>query len=89
MHLQQLAVRTQVKKQLSVANIKIYNKLNIYNKMGIIRAYGWNDWISVPKNRELYDKNMKEGLRQFKMEKQRRDKLTQSAVLKIKGFNGK
>ena len=54
-----------------------------------IREYGWRDWISVPKNKELYNKNMTEGLRQFKLEKQRRDKLAQASVFKIKGFNAK
>lgn len=36
-------------------------------------GYSWKEWISVPKNKELYNKNMQEGLRQFKMEKSRRD----------------
>mgnify|MGYP003126668921 CR=1 FL=1 len=57
--------------------------------MARIREYSWKDWISVSKNRELYDKNMKEGLRQFNLEKQRRARLTQASVLKIKGFNGR
>jgi hypothetical protein len=57
--------------------------------MARIREYGWKDWISVPKNREIYNENMTEGLRQFKLEKQRRDRLTQASVFKIKGFNGR
>jgi len=57
--------------------------------MARIREYGWRDWISVPKNRELYNENMKEGLRQFKLEKQRRDRILKASVFNIKGFNGK
>ena len=57
--------------------------------MAVNREYGWKQWISVPKNREIYNENMKEGLRLFKLEKQRRDKLTQAAAFKIKGFNGR
>tara|TARA_R110000824_G_scaffold314033_1_gene500896 strand:- start:315 stop:488 length:174 start_codon:yes stop_codon:yes gene_type:complete len=57
--------------------------------MARIREYGWQDWISVPKNRELYNESMTEGLRQFKLEKHRRDKIIQAAVFNTKGFNGK
>jgi len=39
----------------------------------MIREYSWRDWMSVPQNRELYKRDMKEGLRQFKLEKKRRD----------------
>jgi len=39
----------------------------------MIREYTWRDWMSIPQNRELYNRNMKEGLRQFRLEKQRRD----------------
>ena len=39
----------------------------------MIREYSWRDWMSVPQNRELYNRNMKEGLRQFQLEKKRRD----------------
>jgi hypothetical protein len=57
--------------------------------MARIREYGWRDWIAVPKNRELYNENMNEGLRQFKLEKQRRDRILKASVFNIKGFNGK
>ena len=57
--------------------------------MARIREYGWRDWIAVPKNRELYNENMNEGLRQFKLEKQRRDGILKASVFNIKGFNGK
>jgi len=57
--------------------------------MARIREYGWRDWITVPKNRELYNENMNEGLRQFKLEKQRRDRILKASVFNIKGFNGK
>jgi hypothetical protein len=39
----------------------------------MIREYSWKDWMSVPQNKELYKRNMKEGLRQFQLEKKRRD----------------
>ena len=39
----------------------------------MIGEYSWRDWMSVPQNRELYKRNMKEGLRQFQLEKKRRD----------------
>ena len=51
-----------------------------------MREYSWQDWINVPKNKELYNSNMNEGLRQFQLEKNRRDKLTQIAVFNQKGF---
>ena len=57
--------------------------------MARIREYCWRDWITVPKNRELYNENMNEGLRQFKLEKQRRDRILKASVFNIKGFNGK
>ena len=40
--------------------------------MSTLREYSWNDWMSNPKNKELYNKDSKEGLRQFQLEKQRR-----------------
>ena len=54
--------------------------------MSTLREYSWKDWVNVPKNKELYNSNMKEGLRQFQLEKIRRDKLTQIAVSNQKGF---
>jgi hypothetical protein len=54
--------------------------------MSVLREYNWRDWIDVPKNKELYNSDMKEGLRQFQLEKNRRDKLTQIAVFNQKGF---
>ena len=45
----------------------------------MIREYSWRDWMSVPQNRELYKRNMKEGLRQFQLEKKRRDDKVKSA----------
>lgn len=54
--------------------------------MSTLREYSWKDWINVPKNKELYNSNMNEGLRQFQLEKNRRDKLTQVAVFNQKGF---
>jgi len=52
----------------------------------MMREYGWQDWISNSKNKELYSKDMKEGLRQFNLEKIRRDNLTKSAVFNLKGM---
>ena len=37
--------------------------------MNRLREYSWKDWINVPKNKELYNSNMNEGLRQFQLEK--------------------
>jgi len=54
--------------------------------MNNIREYGWKDWISVPKNKELYNRDMSEGLRQFKLEQQRRAKLVQRAVFNQRGY---
>ena len=54
----------------------------------MIREYSWNDWMSNPKNKELYNNDSKEGLRQFKLEKQRRDNLTKVATFNLRGFNG-
>lgn len=51
----------------------------------MIREYTWKDWISVPKNKELYQKDMSEGLRQFKMEKKRRDDKVKAAEFLYKG----
>lgn len=45
----------------------------------MIREYTWRDWMSIPQNRELYQRDMKEGLRQFKLEKKRRDDKVKSA----------
>lgn len=42
--------------------------------------YSWKEWISIPKNKDLYNNNMQEGLRQFKMEKSRRDAKLKSIV---------
>jgi len=50
----------------------------------MIREYSWNDWMSNPKNKELYNKDMKEGLRQFKLEKQRRDNLVKVAEFNVR-----
>lgn len=52
----------------------------------MIREYSWNDWMSNPKNKELYNKDMKEGLRQYQLEKQRRDKVAQAAAFNLKGI---
>ena len=57
--------------------------------MSTLREYSWKDWINVPKNKELYNSNMNEGLRQFQLEKNRRDKLTQIAVFNQRGFQWK
>jgi hypothetical protein len=54
----------------------------------MIREYSWNDWMSNPKNKELYNKDMKEGLRQFQLEKQRRDRVATAAVINLKGYYG-
>ena len=54
--------------------------------MNSIRQYGWKDWISNPQNKSLYEKDMNEGLRQFKMEQQRRAKLVQRAVFNQRGY---
>ena len=54
--------------------------------MNGIREYGWKDWISVPKNKELYNRDMNEGLRQFKLEQQRRNKLAQKASFNLRGL---
>ena len=54
--------------------------------MSTLREYSWKDWINVPNNKKLYNSNMNEGLRQFQLEKNRRDKLTQVAVFNQKGF---
>ena len=45
----------------------------------MIREYSWSNWISVPKNKELYQKDMKEGLRQYQIEKKRRDDKVKAA----------
>jgi len=49
----------------------------------MIREYSWQDWISNPQNKQLYNKDMTEGLRQFKLEKQRRDNLVKVAAFNI------
>lgn len=54
----------------------------------MIREYSWNDWMSNPKNKELYNKDMKEGLRQYHLEKQRRDRAASAAAFNLKGYNG-
>ena len=54
--------------------------------MNGIREYGWKDWISVPKNKELYNRDMNEGLRKFKLEQQRRQKVAQRAAFNVRGF---
>ena len=54
--------------------------------MNSIREYGWKDWISNPKNKSLYEKDMKDGLRQFKMEQQKRIKLVQRATFNQRGY---
>tara|TARA_R110000803_G_scaffold8194_1_gene26383 strand:+ start:3534 stop:3689 length:156 start_codon:yes stop_codon:yes gene_type:complete len=48
-----------------------------------MREYSWQDWINVPTNKRLYTENNKEGLRQFTLEKQRRDKMIQAAVFNL------
>lgn len=50
------------------------------------RQYGWKDWISVPQNKSLYEKDMNEGMRQFKMEQLRRNKLVQAASFNQRGY---
>jgi len=50
--------------------------------------YTWKEWISVPKNKELYNENMQEGLRQFKIEKSRRDAKLKSTVF-LHNYNNK
>tara|TARA_B100001094_G_C17814731_1_gene615564 strand:- start:74 stop:247 length:174 start_codon:yes stop_codon:yes gene_type:complete len=50
--------------------------------------YTWKEWISVPKNKELYNGNMQEGLRQFKIEKSRRDAKLKSTVF-LHNYNNK
>ena len=54
--------------------------------MSTLREYSWKDWINVPKNKELYNSNMNEGLRQFKLEQLRRNKLVQVANFNQKGY---
>ena len=49
----------------------------------MIREYSWQDWISNPQNKQLYNKYMKEGLRQFQLEKQRRNNLVKVAAFNI------
>lgn len=52
----------------------------------MIREYSWQDWVSNPKNKELYQKDMKEGLRQFQLEKQRRANLVKVAQFNLGGL---
>jgi len=54
--------------------------------MNSIREYSWKDWISNPQNKSLYEKDMNEGMRQFKMEQQRRTKLVQVAKFNQRGY---
>ena len=54
--------------------------------MSTLREYSWKDWVNVQKNKELYNSNMKEGLRQFKLEKQRRDNHIKSVQFRINGL---
>ena len=54
--------------------------------MNNIREYGWKDWISNPQNKSLYEKDMNEGLRQFTLEQQRRNKLVQVANFNQRGL---
>jgi hypothetical protein len=54
--------------------------------MNNIREYGWKDWIGNPQNKSLYEKDMNEGLRQFKLEQQRRNKLVQKASFNQRGL---
>jgi hypothetical protein len=54
--------------------------------MNNIREYGWKDWIRNPQNKSLYEKDMNEGLRQFKLEQQRRNKLVQVANFNQRGL---
>ena len=69
------------------ATNNLYSKnLHIYNRMINIRQYGWKDWIRNPQNKSLYEKDMNEGLRQFKMEELRRNRAAQAAVFKQRGL---
>jgi hypothetical protein len=52
----------------------------------MIREYSWRDWIGNPQNKQLYNKDMGEGLRQFQLEKQRRDNLVKVAQFNIGGL---
>ena len=54
--------------------------------MNVLREYSWKDCINVPKNKELSKSNMNEGLRQFKLEQLRRNKLVQVANFNQKGY---
>jgi len=54
--------------------------------MSRTHEYSWNDWINIPKNKELYNANMNEGLRLFQLEKIRRARLTQATVFNLKGI---
>jgi len=53
--------------------------------MSMIRQYSWQDWINIPTNKALYNSDAKEGMRQFTLEQQRRNKIAQAAVFTIKG----
>ena len=69
------------------ATNNLYSKnLHIYNRMNNIRQYGWKDWIRNPQNKSLYEKDMNEGLRQFKMEELRRNRVAQAAAFKQRGL---
>ncbi len=52
----------------------------------MVREYSWKDWIGNPKNKELYNRDMNEGLRQFQLEKQRRDRAVKAAAFNLKGL---
>ena len=54
--------------------------------MSTLREYSWKDWMQNPKNKELYNRDMNEGLRQFKLEQLRRNKLVQVANFNQKGY---
>ena len=53
--------------------------------MSTIREYGWQDWIRDPKNEQLYRTDQVAGLRQFKLEQERRNRLAQHAAFKFGG----
>jgi len=50
-----------------------------------IRTYSWNDWISVPTNREIYKESMKKGIKLYHIEKARREQHLRNSVHILKG----
>ena len=47
--------------------------------------YGWKDWIKVPANKKLNLNNSKEAIRQFKIEKNRRDSIAIATINRFRG----